>query len=73
MTIEQLRAEAMKLPRGQRAHLVEELILSLEDESQVDRAWDDEADRRYHRYLAGEEEAIPLDAAMAELRDELLR
>jgi putative addiction module component (TIGR02574 family) len=73
MTIEQLEAEAMKLPHGARAHLAERLISSLDEDSEVEQAWEEEAERRYQQYLAGEMEAIPAADALAEIRAELGR
>jgi putative addiction module component (TIGR02574 family) len=72
MTIEQLQAEALKLPKQHRAQLAEALISSLDEDSDVDQAWEDEADRRYQRYLAGEEDVVPAEGALAKLRAELL-
>jgi putative addiction module component (TIGR02574 family) len=72
MTIEQLQAEALKLPKPHRARLAEALISSLDEDSDVDQAWDDEADRRYQRYLAGEEKVVAAEPALAELRAEFL-
>jgi putative addiction module component (TIGR02574 family) len=72
MTIEQLQAEVLKLPRPHRARLAEALISSLDEDSDVDQAWDDEVDLRYQRYLAGEENAVAAETALADLRAELL-
>ncbi len=71
MMIETLEAEALKLPRSHRARLAEALISSLDDDSDAEEAWENEADRRYQQYLAGEEEAIPATEALAQIRSEL--
>jgi hypothetical protein len=73
MTIEELEAEALKLPKHQRARLAERLISSLDEDSEIEAAWEDEAERRYRRFLAGEEQAIPAADALAELRAALDR
>lgn len=73
MTIEQVEAEALKLPRPVRARLAEALIASLDEDSEIEQAWEDEAERRYQRYLAGEEEVIPAAQALTEIRAELER
>ncbi len=73
MTIEQVEAEVLKLPRPVRARLAEALISSLDEDSEIEQAWEDEAERRYQRYLNGEEEAIPAEQALAEIRAELRR
>ncbi len=73
MTIEQVEAEVLKLPRPVRARLAETLISSLDEDSEIEQAWVNEAERRYQRYRAGEEEAIPAAQALAEIRAELKR
>jgi putative addiction module component (TIGR02574 family) len=73
MTIDQLESEALKLPTGQRARLAQVLITSLDEDTEIERAWEDEAERRYQRYQAGEMEAVPADEALAEVRSELRR
>lgn len=71
MTTEQIESEALKLPRHVRARLAEALISSLDEDSEIERAWEEEAERRYERYLAGEEESILASDALAEIRSEL--
>lgn len=66
MTIEQLKAEALRLPRPLRAQLAAALVSSLEEESEFEQAPDDDADRRGQLHLAGEQEAIPLHAMPAD-------
>ena len=73
MTLEQLEAEALKRPRGVRAHLAERLISSLDEDSEIEQAWEDEADRRYQQYLAGEMDTVSVADALAEIRAELSR
>ncbi|HEU0012921.1 MAG TPA: addiction module protein [Longimicrobium sp.] len=71
MTIEQIEAEVLKLPVHHRARLAQSLITSLDEESEIEAAWAEEADRRYEAYRAGEMKAIPAAQAMAEIRAEL--
>jgi hypothetical protein len=71
MTIEQLEAEALKLPRHARARLAESLISSLDDDSEIELAWEDEAEKRYQLYLAGKEDTLSADEAIAQIRSEL--
>ncbi|HET7275629.1 MAG TPA: addiction module protein [Longimicrobiaceae bacterium] len=73
MSMEQVEAEVLKLPRQVRARLAEALIASLDEDSEIEQAWENEAERRYQRYLAGEEEAIPASQVLAEIRAELAR
>lgn len=70
MTTAQLEAEMMKLPRSIRARLAERLIESLDEDSEIERGWADEADKRYHAYLKGDESAFPLEDFMAAVRKE---
>ncbi len=73
MTIDQLESEALKLPRHVRARLAETLISSLDEDSEIEQAWEEEAERRYQRYLAGEEDTVSAAEALAEIRTELVK
>ena len=73
MTVEQLEAEVLKLPRDARAHLAERLISSLDEDTEIEQAWEEEAERRYRQYLAGKMDAIPAADALSEIRAELGR
>lgn len=73
MTLEQIEAEALKLPRNVRAHLAERLISSLDEDSEIEQAWEEEAESRYQQYLAGTMETISAADALAEIRAELGR
>lgn len=68
MNVEQVESEMLKLPRHERARLAELLISSLDEETEIDAAWDREADDRYQRYLRGEERAIPASEALTRVR-----
>ncbi len=71
MTVEQLEAEVLKLPLHQRAQLAERLLSSLDEDSEIEQAWEDVAERRYQQYLAGEMETVSASEALAEIRAEL--
>lgn len=71
--MEELEAEVLKLPSHQRARLAEVLISSLDEDSEIEQAWEEEAEHRYQQYLAGEMDALPAAAALAEVRAELKR
>ena len=73
MTIEQIESEVLKLPRHVRARLAEALISSLDEDSEIAQAWEDEAEQRYARYLAGAEEVVSAEDALTELRADLKR
>lgn len=74
--LKELEARALALPEKQRAELASRLLASLDcedcadDPEAVERAWMDEADRRYQEYLAGSVEAIPAADAIAAVRAE---
>ncbi len=72
LPLEKIEAELLKLPHEARAHLVEVLETSLEDdevdEAQIADEWAEEAYRRLQATLSGEVEPIPAAEAMARLR-----
>ena len=70
MSVDQLEAEILKLPGAIRARLAERLLSSLDDDSEIEEAWVAEAERRYQRYLDGEEEVVSVDTVLARLREE---
>ncbi len=67
MTREELEARARQLPREERARLAETLISSLDDEAEVERAWDEEIRRRLQELDAGSVETVPGEEVFAEL------
>lgn len=72
-----VEAAVLALPRDARVHLVLKLLDSIEqrpltDPTRFERAWLEEANRRYEAYVRGEEEAIPAEQVFAELRAEAL-
>ena len=77
LTVTEIEAEARNLTAAERAELAQRLFASLEDEepagseAEVERAWLEEADRRYERYLAGETQASPAKEALAHVRARL--
>ena len=73
MTIEQIEAEALKLPRHVRARLAEALISSLDEDTEIEQAWVDEAEQRYARFRDGQEDALSGADAVAEIRADLAR
>ena len=73
MTIEQIETEALNLPRHVRARLAQALLSSLDEDSEIERAWEEEAEQRYARYQRGEEEVISAVESLAELRSDLKR
>jgi putative addiction module component (TIGR02574 family) len=75
MRFEELKAEALKLPEGERHQLAHSLILSLNGETEPDpeiqQLWLDEAERRYQDIVEGRVQPIPLDEALQSIRDSL--
>jgi hypothetical protein len=69
ITLEQLEAEALKLPVEARARLAQRLLRSIEPgaESEIDRLWIEEAQRRHDELLAGAQ-SIPADEVFAKAR-----
>jgi 3-oxoacyl-[acyl-carrier-protein] synthase III len=69
ITLEQLEAEALKLSVEARARLAQRLLRSIEPaaESEIDRLWIEEAQRRHDELLAGAL-AIPADEVFAKAR-----
>lgn len=68
---DEVESAALQLPREERARLAERLISSLEEESDVERAWIEEAERRYERYRAGETRLVPAADVIARMRQRL--
>jgi putative addiction module component (TIGR02574 family) len=68
LTIEQLKAEAMKLSPEDRADLADWLWLSVASCEEVKVPWDAEIERRIRQLESGEVESIPAEVVLAELR-----
>ena len=66
-TLEILEAEALKLAPAERSHLAERLVASLDEDEEIEAAWDAVADARELAVTASAAKAIPLDVAMARL------
>jgi putative addiction module component (TIGR02574 family) len=76
--LEELEAEVLDLPDQDRARLARRLILSLEDTpledpAEVEKAWEEEIQRRVAEVEAGTADLIPADVAFAEIRKSLQR
>lgn len=70
MTIEELKREALRLDPSGRADLARELLESLDDlpESEVERLWLEEAERRRVEVESGNVTPIPMDEVFARAR-----
>ena len=74
MTLEQIEAEALKLPEEARAALLERLMRSLVDASEMDQdvteAWAQEAVRRDEEMESGAVVGIPAEEVFAKLKSQ---
>ncbi|MEI6452725.1 MAG: addiction module protein [Actinomycetes bacterium] len=70
MTIDELKAEALRLAPEGRADLARELLASLDalSDSEIERLWLDEAERRLAQLESGNATADPSDVVLARVR-----
>ena len=73
MTIDELKAEALRLKPEERAELASDLLVSLDDlsESEIEKVWVEEAMRRDAALDNGAARAIPADEVFAAARARL--
>ena len=73
MTIEQLRAELLELPLAQRELLAIDLFesLSLEDQAEIDTAWNREIAARSNRYHDGSAVTFDAHESLERIRERL--
>ena len=73
MTIDELKAEALRLTPEERAELASELLVSLDDlsESETEGLWLEEAERRDVALDNGSAKAIPADEVFSSARARL--
>ena len=68
-TADNLESAALQLPRSERARLAERLIASLDEDSELERAWSEEIERRVADFRAGKVKPIPGKQVFDELKD----
>lgn len=70
MTIDELKAEVLRLAPEGRADLARELLASLDalSDSEIERLWLDEAERRLAQLESGNATADPSDVVLARVR-----
>jgi putative addiction module component (TIGR02574 family) len=68
MSIQEIEAQALRLPPSQRARLAQHLIASLDEADEAEQAWADEAARRSDALASGEATAVPAADVLAEAR-----
>lgn len=71
MSTEQIERELLRLPASERARLAERLIASLDEDSEVDRAWAEEVRRRDEELDSGAVQSLPLEDSLRDLRNQL--
>ena len=69
MTTDQIEEELLKLPASDRARLAERLIASLDEDTEVEAAWLAEIRRRDTELKTGAVESVPLEDALASIRE----
>ena len=69
-TVEMLEAEALQLPSGERARLVDRLIASLDADPAIEDAWAAEVERRNAQIESGAVTLRPGDETLAKLKAE---
>jgi putative addiction module component (TIGR02574 family) len=68
MRDEDVESAAMQMTRSSRARLAEMLLISLDEEDEIEAAWGEEIERRVQEIDSGQVELIPGEQVMAELR-----
>jgi putative addiction module component (TIGR02574 family) len=68
-----LESQALALPADQRERLAKRLPRSVDREplTDTDRAWIDEAERRYEQFKSGQVQGVPADEVTDRVRREL--
>jgi putative addiction module component (TIGR02574 family) len=71
--LQQIEAEALRLPPEERESLAEVLVQSLEDASvnEIDAAWIEEAEQRFQKWRTGKTDGIPSEKFFPEIRRDL--
>jgi hypothetical protein len=72
-TLEEIEAEALRLPQQARAKLAKSLLLSLSESEEEDSEefWAEEAEHRYREIERGEVTPIPSEEVLREARSRL--
>lgn len=69
--LEALEAEVLSLSLVDRTHLLERLIVSLDEDAEVEAEWRIEAERRESELASGAVVPVPGEEAMSRLRAKL--
>lgn len=68
MRDEEIESAAMQMTKSSRARLADMLLVSLDDEDEIEDAWGEEIESRVRQIDTGEVDLIPGEQVMAELR-----
>jgi putative addiction module component (TIGR02574 family) len=68
MRDEEIESAAMQMTKSSRARLAEMLLVSLDEEDEIEAAWGAEIERRVHEIDSGDVDLVPGEQVMAELR-----
>jgi putative addiction module component (TIGR02574 family) len=71
MSIYEVEALALQLPRHERAELARQLLESLEEPDEVALDWEEEAESRLKALSSGEVETVSSEEVLEELRRSL--
>jgi putative addiction module component (TIGR02574 family) len=73
LPLKEIEAQALLLPSTDREVLIQTLVYSLDNTSltEVDEAWIEEAERRYHEFKSRKTQGIPGEQIFTEIRQEL--
>lgn len=71
MTIDELENLLLQLPQQERARLAERLIASLDDESELEKTWYDEVERRLAEFESGQMESVSAEEVFSALQARL--
>ena len=66
--LEILESEALKLTIGERAALAQRLLVSLDEDAEIEDAWAAEIERRIAEVESGAVQVIPIAEALARVR-----
>ena len=66
--LELLEAEALKLTSGERAAFAQLLLVSLDEDAEIEEAWAAETERRIADIENGTVQVIPIADALAQVR-----
>ena len=69
--VEELENAALALPPAERARLAERLLVSLDEEPEVEAAWTEEVRQRLAEYRAGETNTSTAEQVMKDARGRL--